>query len=126
MWTPEPSSQLLSYRPEGLRIGDVGVVVPENGNFDVFFNLCLPKDHPFHQASGVPDGFTPIELSDADIKTVLNVESAGKVLTGSSVTRVGSDGAPVSSELPPRCVSLLVSMRAQWALNPLVPTARFG
>ncbi|KAN0101158.1 hypothetical protein V8E55_001142 [Tylopilus felleus] len=101
MWTPEPSSQLLSYRPEGLRIGDVGVVVPENGNFDVFFNLCLPKDHPFHQASGVPDGFTPIELSDADIKTVLNVESAGKVLTGSSVTRVGSDGAPVSSELPP-------------------------
>ena len=93
MWTPEPSSQLLSYRPEGLRIGDVGVVVPENGNFDVFFNVCLPKDHHFHQATGVPDGFSPIELSNADIKTVANVESAGQVLTASSVTKVGGDEA---------------------------------
>ncbi|KAG8220691.1 hypothetical protein J3R82DRAFT_2983 [Butyriboletus roseoflavus] len=91
MWTPEPSSQLLSYRPEGLRIGDVGVVAPENGNFDVFFNLCLSKDHHFHRATGVPDGFTPVELSDADIKTVSNVESAGQVITTSSVTRMGSD-----------------------------------
>ncbi|KAH0838802.1 thioredoxin-like protein [Lanmaoa asiatica] len=87
MWTPEPSSQLLSYRPEGLRIGDVGVVVPENGNFDVFFNICLPKDHHFHKATGVPDGFSPVELSDADIKTVPNVESAGQIITASSVTR---------------------------------------
>ncbi|KAI9572500.1 hypothetical protein HD554DRAFT_1547223 [Boletus coccyginus] len=101
MWTPEPSSQLLSYRPEGLRIGDVGVVVPENGNFDVFFNLCLPKDHRFHQATGVPDGFISIELSDSDIKTVPNVESAGQVITASSVTRVGN-GTSVSCELPPR------------------------
>ncbi|KAF8549331.1 thioredoxin-like protein [Imleria badia] len=102
MWTPEPSSQLLSYRPEGLRIGDVGVVVPENGNFDVFFNICQPKDHPFHQATGVPDGFSPIELTDADIKTVPNVESAGQVLTASSVTRVGGDRAFGSCELPAR------------------------
>ena len=102
MWTPEPSSQLLSYRPEGLRIGDVGVVVPENGNFDVFFNLCLPKDHRFHRATGVPDGFTPIELSDSDIRTVPNVESAGQVITASSVTRVGNETS-VSCELPPRC-----------------------
>lgn len=104
MWTPEPSSQLLSCRPEGLRIGDVGVVAPENGNFDVFFNICLPKDHHFHQATGVPDGFTPVELSDADIKTVPNVESAGQVITASSVTRMGSDGASVSDEVLPRCV----------------------
>lgn len=94
MWTPEPRSQLLSYRPKGLRIGDVGVVVPENGNFDVFFNICLPKDHHFHQATGVPDGFNPIELSDADIRTIPDAESAGQVLIASSVTRVGSDVAP--------------------------------
>ena len=116
MWTPEPSSQLLSYRPEGLRIGDVGVVVPENGNFDVFFNLCLPKDHHFHQATGVPDGFSPIELSDSDIKTVPNVESAGQVLTTSSVTRVGSDGPCASCELPPRCVCFTMG------LNSFIPT----
>lgn len=107
MWTPEPSSQLLSYRPEGLRIGDVGVVVPENGNFDVFFNLCQPKDHPFHQATGVPDGFDPIGLTDADIKTVSNVERAGQVLTASSVTREGGDRASESCELPARCVCFI-------------------
>ncbi|KAF8139656.1 hypothetical protein EV363DRAFT_304760 [Boletus edulis] len=94
IWTPEPSSQLLSYRPEGLRIGDVGVVVPENGNFDIFFNLCLPKDHRFHQVTGVPDGFNPIELNDADIETIPNAEGAGQVLTGPSVTRIESDREP--------------------------------
>lgn len=107
MWTPEPSSQLLFYRPDGLRIGDVGVVVPDNGNFDVFFNLCLPKDHRFHQTTGVPDGFSPVELSDADIKTVSNAESAGQVITTSSITRVGSNGASVSGEVLPRCVCRL-------------------
>ena len=118
MWTPEPSSQLLSYRPEGLRIGDVGVVVPENGNFDVFFNLCLPKNHHFHQATGVPDGFTPIELRDADVKTVPNVESAGQVITASSVTRVGvgSDGPSVSCELPSRYVCFAMGR------NSFIPT----
>lgn len=104
MWTPEPSSQLLSYRPEGLRIGDVGVVVPENGNFDVFFNLCLPKDHRFHQVTGVPDDFNPIALGDDDIVTTPNVESAGRVLASSSVTRVDNDGTCTSRELPLECV----------------------
>lgn len=118
MWTPEPSSQFLSYRPDGLRIGDVGVVVPENGNFDVFFNLCLPKDDHFHQATGVPDGFSPVELSDADIETVPNAESVGQVLTASSVTRVGSNGVSVSREVLPRCVCRLIATKEQRGLTP--------
>lgn len=120
MWTPEPSSQLLSYRPDGVKIGDVGVVVPENGNFDVFFNLCLPKDHHFHQSTGVPDGFSPVELSDADIKTVPNAENPGQVLTTSSITRVGSNEPSVSGEVLPRCVCHHHGRTV--GLNPFIPT----
>lgn len=55
LWTPEPNIELPeSYRREGLRIGDVGVVVPEEGSFDVFFNITLPREHPLHAPDGVP------------------------------------------------------------------------
>ena len=57
--TPEPSIKLPDcYRREGLKIGDVSVVVPEDGSFDVYFNLTLPREHPLHAAHGVPDNFT--------------------------------------------------------------------
>jgi hypothetical protein len=60
LWTPEPSMDLPdSYVREGLKIGDVGVVVPEDGSFDVFFNVCLPPEHSLHRETGVPDNFTP-------------------------------------------------------------------
>ena len=88
LWTPEPSNQLLVYRRDGLRIGDVGVVIPEDGYFDVFFNICLPQDHPFHRATGVPDNFRPIELSDMDIRTVVNAENPGRIIANSSVKSV--------------------------------------
>lgn len=88
IWSPDPSSN----RPEGLRIGDVGVVNPSNGHFDVFLNLCVPKDHDLHHSIGVPEGFSHVELSDGDIQTVVEAESAGKVFSGSSVTRVGDNG----------------------------------
>ena len=47
LWTPEPNIELPeSYQREGLKIGDVGVVVPDEGSFDVFFNITLPRAHP--------------------------------------------------------------------------------
>lgn len=45
LWVPavdakaqyEPSRCLCSGR---LKIGDVGIVIPEYGSFDIFFNMC--------------------------------------------------------------------------------------
>ena len=90
LWTPEPSLSLPDvYRQQGLKIGDVGVVVPEDGSFDVFFNICLPDTHSLHRHTGVPDNFTPIRLDDRDIAIFPEVESAGRIISTSSVTGVG-------------------------------------
>ena len=97
LWTPEPSHELLVYRRDGLRIGDVGVVIPEDGCFDVFFNICLPQDHPFHRATGVPDNFKPIELNDMDIRTVVNAENPGRIIANSSVKSVRTIERPADS-----------------------------
>jgi hypothetical protein len=95
LWTPEPSMDLPdSYVREGLKIGDVGVVVPEDGSFDVFFNVCLPPEHSLHRETGVPDNFTPILLSGRDIAKFPEAESAGRIISTSSVARVGDTDAP--------------------------------
>ena len=88
LWIPEPSHQVLLHRPDGLRIGDVGVVVPDDGGFDVFFNICLPREHPFHRATGVPDNFNHVALRDEDIRVIPNVEPPGRIISTSSVTRI--------------------------------------
>lgn len=88
LWIPEPSHQLLLSRPDGLRIGDVGVVVPEDGGFEVFFNICLPREHPFHRATGVPDNFKLVELHDEDIRIIPRVENPGRVISTSSVMNI--------------------------------------
>ncbi|KAF8546890.1 hypothetical protein OG21DRAFT_1022781 [Imleria badia] len=91
LWTPEPSMSLPDvYRQRGLKIGDVGVVVPEDGSFDVFFNICLPATHSLHRQIGVPNNFTPVPLEDRDIAIFPEVESAGRIISTSSVTRVGT------------------------------------
>ncbi|KAI9570849.1 hypothetical protein HD554DRAFT_2312658 [Boletus coccyginus] len=102
LWTPEPSHELLVYRQDGLKIGDVGVVIPEDGCFDVLFNICLPQNHPFHEANGIPDNFMPIELSDTHIRTVVNAEYPGRVIANSSVRGVGTiNPAGSSSRIQP-------------------------
>jgi hypothetical protein len=102
LWTPQPSHQLLVYRRDGLRIGDVGVVIPEDGCFDVFFNICLPQDHPFHRATGVPDNFKPIVLGDMDIRTVVDAENPGRIIANSSVKSVRTVERPADGSS--RCV----------------------
>ena len=75
------------YRQQGLKIGDVGVVVPDDGSFDVFFNICLPTTHSLHRQMGVPNNFTPVQLDDRDIAIFPKVECAGRIISTSSVTR---------------------------------------
>ena len=101
LWTPEPSLSLPDvYREKGLKIGDVGVVVPDDGSFDVFFNICLPGAHSLHRRTGVPNNFTPVQLEDWDIAIYPEVESAGRIVSTSSVTRVGTQS---SNESTTRC-----------------------
>lgn len=89
LWTPEPDMNLPDvYRREGLKIGDVGVVVPEDGSFDVFFNVCLPPTHSLHLDTGVPDNFAPIPLRRRDTAVFPEAESAGRIISTSSVARV--------------------------------------
>lgn len=86
LWTPEPNIELPeSYRREGLRIGDVGVVVPEEGSFDVFFNITLPRVHPLHAPDGVPDNFTQVDLRREDYRIVPDAECPGRVISSSGV-----------------------------------------
>ncbi|KAJ7847076.1 hypothetical protein B0H13DRAFT_1534568, partial [Mycena leptocephala] len=48
LYVPGPQINLpVQYRREGVAIGDVGRVTPE-GNFDFFFNIYLPADHPIN------------------------------------------------------------------------------
>ena len=102
LWTPEPSMDLPDiYVQQGLKIGDVGVVVPQDGSFDVFFNVCLPPTHSLHRATGVPNGFTPILLNERDIAKFPKAESAGRIISTSSMARVSDTDA--SDDDPERC-----------------------
>lgn len=86
LWIPEPSHEFLMQRREGLTIGDVGVVL-DDGGFDVFFNICLPPDHPFHLRYGVPQGFSCIHPGELDIRTIVDAEPPGHVISSSSIMR---------------------------------------
>ncbi|KAF8546563.1 hypothetical protein OG21DRAFT_1103719 [Imleria badia] len=86
LWTPEPNIELPEgYQREGLRIGDIGVVVPEDGSFDVFFNITLPREHPLHAPDGVPLNFTQVKLRREDYRIVPDAEYPGRVISSSSV-----------------------------------------
>ncbi|KAF9228829.1 hypothetical protein BS17DRAFT_744996 [Gyrodon lividus] len=86
LWFPEPDSSLPEdYRHEGLRIGDVGIVV-EDGSFDVLFNICLPEDHPLHQPHGVPANFKRVVLLDRDLRKYPFADRVGEVISTWSVS----------------------------------------
>ncbi|KAJ7843699.1 hypothetical protein B0H13DRAFT_2209677, partial [Mycena leptocephala] len=62
LYVPRPRINLpAQYRREGVAIGDVGRVTPD-GNFDFFFNIYLPADHPIN--ANVPEGFVPLSPYD--------------------------------------------------------------
>ena len=66
LWIPQPNETLdLSYRRQGVSIGDVGILTPDGG-FDFLFNVCLPAGHPNPEA--LPEGFVPLELKPTEIR----------------------------------------------------------
>ena len=47
-----------------LMIGDVGLLDPTDGHLEFFFNITLPKEHPYHLISvPVPPSFQPFALN---------------------------------------------------------------
>ncbi|KAJ7922292.1 hypothetical protein B0H13DRAFT_1477925, partial [Mycena leptocephala] len=62
LYVPRPRINLpVQYKREGVAIGDVGRVTSD-GNFDFFFNIYLPADHPIN--ANVPEGFVPLSPYD--------------------------------------------------------------
>ncbi|KAF9234479.1 hypothetical protein BU15DRAFT_52568, partial [Melanogaster broomeanus] len=87
LWAPEPDSRLPEdYDRTGLKIGDVGIVA-EDGSFDVFFNICLPEDHPIHHPHGVPSNFRQVILNHRDIREFPFIDTKGQVLATRSVSQ---------------------------------------
>ena len=87
LWVPEPNHRLpTEYREVGLQVGAVGVVT-EHGSFDIFFNICLPADHPLHSAYGVPDGFKQFSLLDNDMESVIPYDYHGQVVATRSISQ---------------------------------------
>ena len=72
-------------------VGDVGVV-SVTGVFCPFFNITLPRDHPFNQRTvGVPDDFEVLELSSSDIQQTNDYLEQGAIIASPGVVEVTSD-----------------------------------
>ncbi|KAE9391955.1 hypothetical protein BT96DRAFT_864578 [Gymnopus androsaceus JB14] len=86
LWEPKQRSgegvlQLPDeYRKEGVRIGDIGIL-SKTGDFDYFFNACLPADHPVNQGR-VPQDFIQLDI---DIRNAYSKEvKAGFIANNTS------------------------------------------
>ncbi|KAE9396907.1 hypothetical protein BT96DRAFT_92979 [Gymnopus androsaceus JB14] len=67
LWKPKPGSYLPpQYRQEGVRIGDVGILT-ESGDFDYFFNVCLPADHAVNDGR-VPQDFKQLDIDENNVQ----------------------------------------------------------
>lgn len=84
LWLTTPTEKLApKYPHKDIQIGDVGIVTP-HGNFDVFFNICLPENHPMHHQYGVPEGFEQIKLSEKDVEIIQDPDYRGCIVTAQS------------------------------------------
>ena len=88
LWLPEPSSTLpMSYRQDGLQIGDVGCVSPK-GAFNVLFNICYGPNHALHRRPGFSYSFDPIPLDiDREVDVNCNADPLGCIITSYGVTQ---------------------------------------
>ena len=65
-------------------------MVTARGTFDVFFNICLPENHPLHANYGVPDEF---ELEGQDIESIQPGDHRGRVIATQSINQKKVIGA---------------------------------
>ncbi|KAF8556855.1 hypothetical protein OG21DRAFT_530348 [Imleria badia] len=85
LWTPQLKAELPEdYQREGLKIGDVGHVLPRNGSFDVLFNITLPRNQQ-PDPKLVREGFRPVILDQADFATQHDAVSVHGVIPRASV-----------------------------------------
>ena len=89
LYIPQPStSHCDSYEQQGVSIGDVGVVT-SLGDFDRFFNICLPAGHAMN-SDVLPDGFYHLDLKPADVQVKpLYAHSSNSYMASPSVRRMG-------------------------------------
>ncbi|KAF7374595.1 WD40 containing domain protein [Mycena sanguinolenta] len=88
LYVPKPDRNLpLEYQREGVAIGDVGTVTTE-GNFDFFFNIYLPANHPIN--AHIPEDFVPLPSYDASDVRDEDIEDANYV-TSPSVRETNGD-----------------------------------
>ena len=85
LWTPQLNAELPDdYQMEGLKIGDVGLVSPMDGSFDVLFNITLPRNkQPYPNL--VREGFIPVTLDPANFATQHDAVSTHGVIPSASV-----------------------------------------
>ena len=103
LWIPEPRSGLrASYQQHGLKIGDVGVVSPDNGSFDVWFNITLPHDEqPYPEL--VPENFTRVVLDqERDLDPQPHALPAHEVISSTSVKLISCHEDPAYDQTPSR------------------------
>ncbi|KAF8444926.1 hypothetical protein L210DRAFT_3054301 [Boletus edulis BED1] len=92
LWTPQLKTQLReSYQLEGLKIGDVGIISPNNGGFDVLFNITLPCDEqPYPEL--VREGFTPVTLNrERDFDTQPDAVTPHDVIPSASMELISRE-----------------------------------
>ena len=91
LWIPEPNMLLpLSYRRNGINIGDVGIITP-SGAFSFLFNICRPQDDPINPPV-LPEDFSPIHppLSTMDVCEFLEFKPQSH-LSSSTIELINND-----------------------------------
>ena len=114
LWTPQLKAELPEdYQRNGLKIGDVGIVSPLDGSFDVLFNITLPPDdQPCRRL--VPKHLTPVILDhETDLVTQSGAVSAHDVISSASVELISKDVHICDKRLP----GMLHSMRVEELRN---------
>ncbi|KAJ7672370.1 hypothetical protein DFH06DRAFT_91380 [Mycena polygramma] len=88
LYIPNPQSSPAEYQQHGIAIGDVGSVTTD-GEFDFYFNIFLPAEHPIN-ADNTPEDFSP--MSPCNSKDVFHRNHGlGHYLPTSTVRKVVLD-----------------------------------
>ncbi|KAJ7681946.1 hypothetical protein DFH06DRAFT_284548 [Mycena polygramma] len=95
LYIPDPQTPPAEYREHGIQIGDVGSVT-SNGEFDFYFNIFLPAEHPIN-ANRTPENFSPMQRYGVEDIFHRNY-GPGHYLSTSTVRKMDLD--PPAGEFP--------------------------
>ncbi|KAJ7612344.1 hypothetical protein DFH06DRAFT_152306 [Mycena polygramma] len=95
LYIPNPQSLPAEYQEHGIAIGDVGSVTAD-GEFDFYFNIFLPAEHPIN-AGNTPEDFSPMHSFTAKDIFRRNY-GPGHYLSTPTVRKVDLD--PAAGEFP--------------------------